>query len=106
VSLTGDVTLPLNESIGEITLGAIFTYTSSQFVDGYTPIPGYSLLNLNAAWNNVGGSGISVIGFATNITNKDYRTTSGGGFDAYGIRDFAYGPPRMYGVRVKYSFGQ
>jgi iron complex outermembrane receptor protein len=106
VSLTGDVSIPVNESFGEVTLGAIFTYTSSQFVDGYTPIPGYSLLNLNAAVSNVGGSGIDVIGFATNITNKNYRQTSGGGYDAYGISDFAYGPPRMYGVRIRYSFGR
>ncbi|MEW9856665.1 TonB-dependent receptor [Novosphingobium sp. M1R2S20] len=105
LTLSSDLTLPVDESLGEMTVGAIFTYTSSQMVDGNISIPGYSLLNLNAALNDVGGSGIDVVGFATNVTNKHYRVTTGGGYESYGILDFAYGPPRMYGVRVRYNFG-
>ena len=39
------------------------------------------------------------------MTNKKYRVTSGGGFESSGILDFAYGQPRMYGVRLKVRFG-
>jgi iron complex outermembrane receptor protein len=105
LSLTGDVSIPVAEELGKVSVGAIFTYTSSQLVDGNLSIPGYKLLNLNASWNNIGGSGIDVIGFATNITNKKYRVTSGGGYESSGIFDFAYGQPRMYGVRIRYTFG-
>jgi len=74
-------------------------------VDGNVRIPSTSLLNLNATWANIGGTGIDLVGFATNITNVLYRTTAGGGFESSGIGDYMYGPPRMYGVRLKVSFG-
>jgi iron complex outermembrane receptor protein len=105
LTLSGDVNLPLGENVGELNLGAIFTYTASQLVDGNNKIPGYSLLNLNAGITDVGGTGFDVVAFAQNITNKHYRTTSGGGFESSGIGDFMYGTPRMYGVRLKYAFG-
>ena len=106
LTLSADVSVPLGEGVGELDLGGIFTYTSSQFVDGNNKIPGYSLFNLNAGISNIGGSGIDVTAFAQNLTNKHYRTTSGGGFESSGILDFMYGPPRMYGVRLRVSFGQ
>lgn len=105
LTLSGDILIPVDESVGKMSIGAIYTYTAKQLVDGNTAIPSFSLLNLNAAWNNIAGSGIDVVGFATNITNKKYRITSGGGFESSGILDFAYGQPRMYGVRVRYNFG-
>ncbi|VWX54487.1 TonB-dependent receptor [Novosphingobium sp. 9U] len=105
LTLSGDIMIPVDESLGKVTVGAIYTYTAKQFVDGNAGIPSFDLLNLNAAWNNIGGSGIDVVGFATNVTNKKYRVTSGGGFESSGILDFAYGQPRMYGVRIRYNFG-
>ncbi|RYE60814.1 MAG: TonB-dependent receptor, partial [Oxalobacteraceae bacterium] len=82
-----------------------YTYTAKQFVDSNVQIPTYSLLNLNAAWRNVAGSGIDVAAFATNITNRKYRVNYGEGLESNGIVDFLYGQPRMYGVRVRYNFG-
>jgi iron complex outermembrane receptor protein len=105
LTLSGDINLPLGENVGELNLGVIYTYTSNQLVDGNNDIPGYSLLNLNAGIEDIGGSGFDLVAFAQNITNKKYRTTSGGGFESSGIGDFMYGPPRMYGVRLKYAFG-
>lgn len=105
LTLGGDISLPLGENVGELNLGVIYTYTSSQFVDGNNKIPSYSLLNLNAGINDIGGSGFDLVAFAQNVTNKHYRTTSGGGFESSGIGDFMYGPPRMYGVRLKFAFG-
>ncbi|GLK46831.1 MULTISPECIES: TonB-dependent receptor [Novosphingobium] len=106
LTLSGDYSVPLGDNVGELNFGAVFTYTAKQFVDGNLQIPGYSLLNLNAGITDVGGSGFDVVVFAQNVTNKHYRTTSGGGYDSSGIGDFMYGPPRMYGVRLKYAFGR
>ncbi|EJU10992.1 TonB-dependent receptor [Novosphingobium resinovorum] len=106
LTLSGDYSVPLGDNIGELNFGVVFTYTARQFVDGNLQIPGYSLLNLNAGITDVGGSGFDVVVFAQNVTNKHYRTTSGGGYDSSGIGDFMYGPPRMYGVRLKYAFGR
>lgn len=105
LTLSGDVNLPMGD-VGSFTAGAVFVYTSSQFVDGNNKIPGYSLLSLSAGLDNIGGTGFDLTAFANNVTNKKYRVTSGGGFESSGIRDFAYGQPRMYGLRLKYNFGQ
>ena len=106
LTLSGDYSVSLGENVGELTFGAIFTYTAKQLVDGNNQIPSYSLLNLNAGINDIGGSGFDLAVFAQNVTNKKYRTTAGGGYDSSGIGDFMYGPPRMYGVRLKYAFGR
>ncbi|MBB4860218.1 iron complex outermembrane receptor protein [Novosphingobium chloroacetimidivorans] len=105
LTVSGDIMVPVDDSLGEVTLGAVFTYTSSQAVSQNVSIAGYSLLNLNAAWNNIGGSGIDLAAFATNITDKRYRSNYGNGFESFGLRDFSYGQPRMYGLRVRYNFG-
>ena len=116
LTVSADVNLPVDESIGKISFGATYTYTAKQAVDGYyytattaserVTIPATNLLNLNASWKNVAGSGIDLIGFATNVTNEIYKTASGGGYESSGILDFAYGPPLMYGLRIRMNFGQ
>jgi iron complex outermembrane receptor protein len=106
LTATAEYVLPLDESLGEISVGATYTYTSSQFVDGNNRIPASNLLNLNAAWKNVADSGFDVIGFATNVTNKIYFSTAGGGFESSGIEDRLIAQPRMYGVRLRYNFGR
>ncbi|MFT4056892.1 MAG: TonB-dependent receptor [Novosphingobium sp.] len=105
LSLSGDYAVSLGEGVGELNLGAVFTYTASQRVDGYTSIPGYSLVNLNAGINEVAGTGFDLTLFAQNVTNKHYRVTSTGSYDSTGILDFMYGVPRVYGLRLKYAFG-
>jgi iron complex outermembrane receptor protein len=104
LTLSGDVNVPMGDT-GTFSAGAVFVYTSSQFVDGNAKIPSYSLLSLNAGISNIGGSGLDITAFANNVTNKKYRVTAGGGFESSGILDYAYGQPRMYGVRVRYNFG-
>ncbi|WP_231568181.1 TonB-dependent receptor [Novosphingobium malaysiense] len=105
LTLSADVNVPLGDGVGDLSLGGIFSYTSSQYVDGNSKIPGYSIVNLNASWRDVGGSGFDLVAFATNVTNKHYRNTAGGGYESSGIYDFMYGQPRMYGLRLKYNFG-
>jgi len=97
--------LPLNNDMGDLSIGAIYTYTSSQFVDGNNQIPSTNLLNINAGWRNIAGSGVDLVGFATNITNEIYFVTAGGGFESSGIEDRLLGQPRMYGVRLRWNFG-
>lgn len=118
LTLSADVDVPLGEKRGTLSFGGNYTYTSRQGVDGYfftaataadpqrVTIPPTNLFNLNASWNDVLGSGIDLAAFATNVTNKRFRTSSGGGFESSGILDFAYGPPRMYGLRLRVNFGR
>jgi len=96
----------LGDGKGKVSVGAIFTHTASQIVDGNLSIPSTSLLDVNAGWYNVMESGIDIVGFASNVTDSAYKTTAGGGYASSGILDFIYGPPRMYGVRMKVKFGK
>ncbi|MFK4875214.1 TonB-dependent receptor [Novosphingobium sp. ZW T3_23] len=117
LTVSADIDVPLGEKTGALSFGGNYTYTSSQAVDGYfytaataanperVTIPATNLFNLNAAWTDIMGSGIDLSAFAINITNKHYKTASGGGFESSGVLDFAYGPPRMYGLRLKVNFG-
>lgn len=105
LTASGEFVLPLANELGDLSFGAIYTYTSSQFVDGNNRIDSTNLLNLNAAWRNIAGSGVDLIGFATNVTNEIYFVTAGGGFESSGIEDRLLGQPRMYGVRLRWNFG-
>ena len=119
-TITGTYTLPLDESLGVLSISATYAHTDSQFVSpantlaferGAIPfdsgtIPGTDLLNLNANWKSVAGSPIDLGLFATNVTDKKYFNAGGTSLASTG-GDFLYlAQPRFYGVRVKYNFGQ
>jgi iron complex outermembrane receptor protein len=137
LTLTGTYTLPLDESIGKISLSATYVYTSSQvfshandafvnYVTGNGPLlsgqvplikanipinanmgvlPATNLVNLNVNWNNVLGSTVDAAFFVTNLTNEIYPVSNGGGINSTGSENFNYAPPRMWGFRLRYSFG-
>jgi len=126
-TITGTYTLPLDESIGRISIGATFTHTDKQysthanddafaagqlaFAPGVTPYnpsisPSTDLLNLNLNWKGVAGSPIDLALFATNVTNKKYFVAQKGGQSTLGAEWIVLGEPRMYGLRVKISFGE
>ena len=44
--------------------------------------------------------------FGTNVTNQIYPISISEDFAAFGFETTYYGPPRMYGVRLRYSFGE
>jgi iron complex outermembrane recepter protein len=120
VTLTGSYTLPLDESLGEVTVGATFTYTAEQFQthsndlpfaqgvipENYGLLPSTNLLNLNLNWNGIGGSPIDAALFATNVTNEKYRVASAGALPSTGGEFILLGEPRMYGLRLRYNLGQ
>ncbi len=119
--LDASYTLPLDESIGEITVGTTYSYTSRQFYQGPNNAPvaaflgpaplsevyniqGYGLWNLNATWNKLAGSDVDLSFFMTNVANKHYylarnlQATSG--FVSRYVAE-----PRMWGFKLRYSFG-
>jgi len=145
VTLTGTYTLPLDESIGEISFGATFIHTDSQIFSqatlggdsatpsyqsiansvaartgGLQPIlasfisnpadlryqPATNILNFNVNWNKVMGSPVDVAFFMTNVTNDVYPIGLGQSWNSAGFESYLYSPPRMFGFRVRYSFGQ
>jgi iron complex outermembrane receptor protein len=115
LSLSLNYTLPLNDDIGRITLGATYTHSDKQlstysFRDAAGKLTGFSylqprdLLDLNVTWKNVAGSPVDLSAFANNVTQRHYYTyilDVGQGFQTAQL-----GLPRMFGMRLRYSFGK
>jgi iron complex outermembrane recepter protein len=99
-------TLPLPESVGQIDFGGTYTKQSSYLI-AYTAnggMPGHELLSFNLNWSGIAGSLVDASLFLTNATNEEYfvhvSDQASRGFVAHNL-----GEPRMYGVRLRYSFG-
>jgi iron complex outermembrane receptor protein len=108
VTITPSYTLPLDDSIGQITLAATYTYTAKQVASNDTPLgilPSSNLWNLNLNWNSIGGSPVDLSGFITNLTNEKYPIFVGNSWASTGTESLILGQPRMYGLRLKVRFG-
>lgn len=104
-------TLPVDSSLGEISVSADWTWQTRTGLiivipgDPLATIPPYGLLNLSAEWTNIGGRPIDASFFATNVTNKTYTA---GGYalnPGIGFSVITYGEPRIVGFRLRYHFG-
>ncbi len=125
LSVTGTYTLPLDESLGEVSVAATFTHTDKQFYShnddrfvaglgvgpqallNFNPgqLPATNLLNLNANWKNVFGAPVDLSFFMTNVTKKKYWTAVSNSLPTTGVETFYLGEPRMWGFRLRYKFG-
>jgi iron complex outermembrane receptor protein len=109
VSITGTYKLPLPESVGEVSAGATYVYTSSQLATTSSPfgtMPSFSITNLNISWNKIGGSPFDASLFVTNLFNKEYANFIGGTYGFLGGESRIPGEPRMFGGRVRFTFGR
>lgn len=111
VTLSATYTLPLDGSFGELSLGATYVYTDEQIANASVPaavgvIPQTDLLNLNVNWDGVFGSPVDAAFFMTNVTDEIFPLSTGGGWTSAGFGDILLGQPRMYGFRLRYSFGE
>lgn len=120
LSLGATYTLPLDETLGEVSLGVNYTYTSSQiasyglrsealiaYFGGDRGVLGSrNLLDLYFNWRNVAGGPIDLGVFATDVTNEEYYTSVSAYAEVLGFNTGNVGQPRMYGVRAKINFGE
>lgn len=108
LQLTGSYSLPLDKSIGDLSLGATYVYTASQFANRASPfgeLPATNLLNLNATWSSMFGKPIDLAFFMTNATNEKFPLNVGNSWGSAGYESVPVNEPRMWGFRLKYSFG-
>jgi len=114
LNLNARYILPLSEQVGTVALSGGYSYVSRTY-ESATTTPnedprawraGYGLFNASIEWNGILNSSIDARFFVTNLTNKVYRVGASpqlrtvSGF-AYSI----YGEPRMYGLSLRYRFG-
>lgn len=106
--------IPLGKDMGELSYFINYSNVSRQptapasdpaFEPGST-LEGYGLLNMSLDWRNIGQSGIDASLFVNNATNKLYRVSNLNTFNSLGVWSNLYGEPRMYGVRLRYSFSR
>ena len=100
---------PLDPSIGDVSIGGSYYHIDDYngddtYVRGFTEVQGWNLINLDASWNGIMGSGFDLIATLTNLTNKKYSllTTNLSGL---GFTSHTPGEPRKYTVTLRYSFG-
>ena len=116
LTTTATYALPLDKSIGDVSIGATYVHTSKittnysdpAYVDGF-PLgvtPPTDLVNLNLDWKHVAGSQFDLAFFVTNLTNEKSKLPNQNSWLTSGVAEVAMSPPRFYGVRVRYNFGQ
>jgi len=118
LTVSATYTLPLDESIGKVSFGAVLSYRSHMLVNyhdrenpdpsiaQFGTLPGLTLLNLNFNWESVAGMPVDLGLFATNVTKKKYYTFAPGlGSPQVGFETAVVGEPRMFGARAKFRFG-
>lgn len=103
-------TLPLPESFGKLTFGGTFIYQSRYKVStttiaarGY--LPGTKSGNVNVTWAGIAGLPVDATFFVTNVTNEKMYTNVNDQSSRLGFMSYSLAEPRMYGLRLKYSFG-
>jgi iron complex outermembrane receptor protein len=121
VSVEADYRFPLPSTVGRVIFGTTFTHTDKQLSDynyldpavvalfgqNLSFLPATNLLNLNLAWNSIMGSSVDVSAFVTNVTqDKYYSFIPGLGSAQLGMETAVLGLPRMYGARIRYTFGK
>jgi iron complex outermembrane receptor protein len=124
VSVTASYVLPLEDSIGKITLSTTFTHTDQQLVNyidstynnpanpaltaqirGLSQLQATNLLDLSVNWEQVLGHSFDLSFFATNVTGDQYYTWIPGLSNAIGFETANLGEPTFYGGRVTIHFG-
>lgn len=105
---TAIITPPMDDDIGELNFVLNYTWRSKIFLDDFElegKQPAYSLVNLRAEMNEIGGSGVSVAAFVNNALDETYRIGVLGLIaEGLGFQSSVYGEPRMYGLEVGYKF--
>jgi len=110
-TLNADYSLPLDESIGKVTVSANYYHQSSVALTDTSKLypdaiePAYGLLDANVTWANVMHYPVDLGFFITNVTDKTYQVGRQSLSSSFGVLGYIYGAPRMFGFSVKYRFG-
>jgi len=109
LTVTATYTLPLDPSIGKVSIGGSYSYTAANNAvspnasQNFFRLESSNLVNLNLDWEDIGGLPVDVAFFVTNLTNEKRFTYPAGGFTTVGSEGGHLNVPRMYGMRVKFK---
>ncbi|MDB5725247.1 MAG: hypothetical protein JWQ16_2001 [Novosphingobium sp.] len=108
LAATASYTLPLDQSIGRVTLSGTFTYQSDQFGNASSlpsrqTLPSQHNVNLNLNWYDIAGQPVDLSLFVTNLTKQKFVTYTTG--SSFGPEAVNLNEPRMFGARLKVRLG-
>lgn len=113
LNLNAEYRLPLDESIGQISIGGSMFHQSSVALSDTSRLNpetvegGHTSIDAQINWRNVAGKPIDLSFFVTNLTKEAYRISASSLLQnsSLGISADVYSPPRMFGVSAKFRFG-
>jgi iron complex outermembrane recepter protein len=114
-SINARYELEMDQSVGTLVFTGGYTHsdrswtapasTVAQEPNGY--VDAYDVFNASIDWNGIMGSTLDARVFVTNLTNETYRiSNSNGDSNNLGYSTSIYSEPRMYGVSLRYRFGE
>lgn len=101
--------LPVDESLGDLSTTLSYVYVDemqavSKAASPYAVLPSYELFNLSINWQRIFTGPVDASLFVTNLFDEEYRTVVAGNWNSIGMEVGRVGKPRMYGMRVRYTF--
>jgi iron complex outermembrane receptor protein len=113
LSLAGRYALPLPGRVGTVSVGAIYSYTSPYSTSSISSsgkkfyrVDETSLVTMNLNWESIAGSTFDASLFATNLLDEEHTPYVQAGINSLGFQSRVLGQPRMYGMRVRFRFGE
>jgi iron complex outermembrane receptor protein len=119
ISGTASYTFDTPQSFGRLSISGTVTYRDrmlTNYIDRANPnptlaalssLPSLTLVDASLNWRDVAGSPVDLALFVTNLTNKKYYNyVAGLGSAQLGFETASVGEPRMFGARLRYSFGR
>jgi iron complex outermembrane receptor protein len=108
--------IPIDPSLGQPYLSATLYYQSKEWFTDLSDIEvaefgtapdqkAYTLLNLRFDWDNFFGKPFDVSLFMNNVTDRTYKVGDDALLHLTGTSASIYGPPRMFGIELRYRFG-
>jgi iron complex outermembrane receptor protein len=108
--VTATYHLPLDQSVGDIALTAIYSFNGHQYEaaaggDILPILPSHDNLDVRVDWVNVFDNSVDASFFMTNALDKTYIQAAIPLYYQLGYTSVVYNEPRMFGFTLKYRFG-
>jgi iron complex outermembrane recepter protein len=95
---------PTAGTIGNFYVGAEYYHVSQEY-QGYALLPAYELTSFTLQWADIGQKHLDLTAFVNNAFNSLYVQNVFVNNGNLGVFSGNYAPPRMAGVRLRYTFG-
>jgi iron complex outermembrane receptor protein len=110
VGVTGTYHLPLDSSIGDVSVSASYSFEGHQYVapnggDIFNVVPSYDNLDIRADWTDMFGYPLDGAFFMTNVMDDTHVQAVLPLYTQLGFTALVYNEPRMFGFSLKYRFG-